>query len=564
MGVVWTLLVAVGCSDDPETKAAKTVRKQTAEAVNASLKERDYAGAQQKVMAALEQNRTGGLTQDAALLASGNLALANGRQMQADLGSKIQPLNISMEALEKNLRRAEQLLIEKERIMGLLAAGDQEIAELKQVLEGDGGLQKQLEQANARMTELNSQKDAVQVEKDKAQAVLDDYQARADALLRQAEVAQGDEKLNLQKQAYDLLEQRKEYYIQVQGAEDSLTNLEGDIALVQGRMDGANRGIDEIAQRIAAIESSENRTALKQQMSQNEADISDSQQRMARAADEATAGYRACQEMTDRISAVFEEAAAEFEKIHSGDATFAAAVRLAESAHRAAQVGAASVKVQLELVGRFQNLTETADPNIVSSVQSRFAIQPQVQAERKQKILGRFDRAIETYENALTMAGAYGQTAECNILKSQLLAYHDKMQFADMCGDFELATKTETAMMELIKKGTEKGVCFTQSEALKMIENEGLNYMPSMPLNMEVFIEGKRQEFSAWKRLPITEQEAAVDENIRQIDGLIAQYGQEMSAAMEPLKQEMLAAKERGFKEEPTPETAPGEPNTPF
>lgn len=82
-----------------------------------------------------------------------------------------------------------------------------------------------------------------------------------------------------------------------------------------------------------------------------------------------------------------------------------------------------------------------------------------------------------------------------------------------------------------------------------MIENEGLNYMPQLPLNMEVLAEGLRQSFSAWKRLPVNEQEQAVETNLQQIDALISKYGQELAAQLEPLRQEMLAAKERGFKE---------------
>jgi hypothetical protein len=80
---------------------------------------------------------------------------------------------------------------------------------------------------------------------------------------------------------------------------------------------------------------------------------------------------------------------------------------------------------------------------------------------------------------------------------------------------------------------------------------------------MDAFISGKKQELSEWKRLPITEQEAAVDVNIQRIDSLIAQYGQEAASQLEPLKQEMLAAKERGFKE-PAPGSSNlfGEPNS--
>ncbi|HOK95900.1 MAG TPA: hypothetical protein P5175_03105 [Anaerohalosphaeraceae bacterium] len=565
LGII--LFAVAGCRDNPETKAAKAVRKQTAEAVRVSATEKDYPAAQQKVMAALVQNRTGGLTQDAALLASGTIALANGRQMQSDLGLKTLPLNQCADNIRKTLRRLEQLLLEKKRIEGLLAGGDLEVAELKKLLVGDAehpGLQAQLEQANEQLSQLLSQKQKLQEEKNKVQAVLDEQQAQADALLRKAEMARGDEKLSLQQQAYAVLLQRKDFYVQAQAAENAIKNLDADTALVQVRIDGIKQSIEQVGQKAAAIEASAARVSLKQQMADIEREIAVYQQSLTALADKLKNDFSAYQETADRTAAIFEEASAEFEKIHSNDAQFSAAIGLAESAHRAALAGEAPVKIQLDLARRLQNMTETADPNFAGVLQSRLSLPLQVQPEVKQKILALYDRAIENYEKALAQASRFGSEAECSLLKSLVIASHDKMKFADLCQDFDLANAAETAMMALIQKGTEKGVCFTQSEVLKIIESEGLNYLPSMPLNMEVFIEGKRQELSAWKRLPISQQEAAVNEALPQIDALITQYGQQMADALEPLKQEMLAAKERGFKEPVPAAGGPGEPNSLF
>jgi hypothetical protein len=195
-------------------------------------------------------------------------------------------------------------------------------------------------------------------------------------------------------------------------------------------------------------------------------------------------------------------------------------------------------------------------------MQSKLPIQHEIDTDYKKKTIAYFDQSIETYEKAVSQAGRMGADAKCSLLKSKLLALYGKMQFADLTGEFDLANSTETAMDELIQKGTELGVCFTQSETMRVITNEGLNYLPSLPLNMEVFVEGKKQELSAWKRLPISEQEVVVESNIQEIDALIAQYGEEVAQQLEPLKQEMLSAKERGF-EAPAPGSSDfGEPNS--
>jgi hypothetical protein len=160
-------------------------------------------------------------------------------------------------------------------------------------------------------------------------------------------------------------------------------------------------------------------------------------------------------------------------------------------------------------------------------------------------------------------------------MKAKLLAVYGKMQLADLTGEFNLADSTEAALNELIQTGSELGTCFTQSEIMRVVSNEGLDYLPSLPLNMDVFIEGKKQELTAWKQRPVSEQEPVVDDNLRQIDELIAQYGQEVAQQLESVKQEMLVAKESGFKEiQPveeetafapsSPGGGPGEPNGMF
>jgi hypothetical protein len=557
-----------GCSDNPDAKAAKEVRSQTAEAVQMSVKEKSYEGydaAHNKVMALLEDNRPQGLTKDAALLASGNLALVKGRQMQVDLGPKTSQLRTSTNKLEKILRNSEKLLIEKERIGMLLTVEDQEIVELQKLLSGDDqteGLNKQLEQIDAQKQQLLSQKASIQADREKTQVVLDEYQGNADALMRQAELAKGDVRLDLEKQAFTILQQRKDHYIKAQSLENEIAVLDGGIALVQVRFDGLTQNIQEIQQRIEAIDISPTRTTLKQQMREIEEAVSGNQQRLAAASDEIATAFAVYRKASEKVCAVYDEAFAEFEKIRSGDAGFAATVRLADSAHHAALACSMAISVHKDLSERLQGLLDTADPVFISAMQSKLPIQHEIDTDYKKKTIAYFDQSIETYEKAVSQAGRMGADAKCSLLKSKLLALYGKMQFADLTGEFDLANSTETAMDELIQKGTELGVCFTQSETMRVITNEGLNYLPSLPLNMEVFVEGKKQELSAWKRLPISEQEVVVESNIQEIDALIAQYGEEVAQQLEPLKQEMLSAKERGF-EAPAPGSSDfGEPNS--
>ena len=555
-------LLGLGCSDNPDAKAAKEVRNQTAEAVQMSVAKKDYDAAQQKVMASLQQNRPQGLTKDAALLASGNFALVKGQQMQTDLSPKALHIRMSTNKLEEILRNSEKLLIEKERIEMLLAAEDQEIVELRKLVNGDDqteGLDQQRQQVDAQRQQLLSQKASMQADREQVQAILDEYQGNADALMRQAELAKGAARLDLEKQAFAILQQRKDHYIKAQAIENEIAVVDDEIALIQVHFDGLTQNIQDVQQRTEAIDISPTRMAIKQQMREIVESVDDNQQRLSVASNGIATAFAAYRKASEDVCAVYEEAIGEFEKIYSGDAAFAATIRLADGAHHAALVSSVSIKVHKDLSERLQGLLDTADPVFVSAMQSKLPVQG-IDSDDTKKAFAYFDQSIETYEKAFSRAGRMDADAKCSLLKSKLLTLHGKMQLAYSLDEFDIEDTAKTAMDDLIKQGHELGVCFTQSEIMRVITNEGLNYLPLLPLNMEVFIEGKKQEFSAWKKLSVSEQEPVIESNLQQIDELAARYGQDVARQFESLKQEMLTAIERGFEEADAEKPATEEP----
>ncbi|MHC5181713.1 MAG: hypothetical protein ACYSOW_07585, partial [Planctomycetota bacterium] len=167
----------MGCTDNPEAKAAKEMREQTADAVQMSVAEKNHDGAHDKLMALLQKNRSDGVTKDAALLAGGNLILVKGQQKQSDLAPQILQLRMNTNTLEKVLRSSEELLIEKERLQMLLAAEDQEVVELEAFFQGSDqveGINKQLEEVDTQKQQVLSQKTSLEAKRDQVQGTLDE------------------------------------------------------------------------------------------------------------------------------------------------------------------------------------------------------------------------------------------------------------------------------------------------------------------------------------------------------------------------------------------------------
>jgi hypothetical protein len=561
------LTVLTGCSDNPDAKAAKALRADTTAALEKVGREGDYSAAQEDVKASMGRNRAKGLTQESALLASGNLAMSHGALRQADLGLMAVPLRRAVDDLEQMIRRGEQLIVEQERIGQLLASGDKEKADLQKLLEEgtdqQPSLSVQRSQAAVQMQELNAQKTALQKQFEKTQATLDDYQKQADDLLRQAELKQADEKLTLQQQGYAVLLQRKDYYVEAQATENQITALGQQIELVQARLDHLDASVKQIRSSIDAIDQSSSRQMLTLQAGELETLQNTQMREMVAGAQQVTELANGYQNEVEGLLAIYDEAAGEFEKVNSSRTQFAATLGRANAAHQAALAGSALIILQTELNESLVDLLQMTEAELAEAVQDRVPIKP-VDGAFKQKTLDYFASAFEQYAQAYESAGQAGEDARCSVLKLHVLAVSQKMHLADKVADYDLANETETVLYELIARGKELGTCFTQSEAMRVIDNEGLNYVPELPLNMEVLAEGLKQRFSAWKRLPLAEQEAAVDGNLQEIENLMAKYGAALSEHLEPLRQEMVQTKERGFTEPaPSPTTSgAGDPNS--
>jgi hypothetical protein len=564
-----------GCGEDKDSANARKAGETTVKAVQTAVKDQNYASARDKVASA--KRGVSGLSGDTARLATGNMWLAQARQSQFALELKVLPLQSTSSAFEAHLRDSESLLLEKERVSGLLSRGQSEVAELQALLSGDGqtlGLIARYDQAKTQLTKLTTEKKAVADKMAKAQSVLDDYQGQADALQRKSELTTGDQRLKLEKDSFAILYDRKEYYIKFQAAENEISVLEDKVALSQTSVDGLNTSIQQTRQRIDAINNSDTMAALKRQANDIDGEIREKQQRMSSIASDLSAGLNTYKNEADEVCEEFQNAAGEFEMVRQKDVKFTASLRTANSYHGAANTAAASIIFERNMSGRLQNLTQTADPTIISSVQQKLPVREQADAEQVNQAFEYFDKAIEAYDKAFSATGgltsslatadkAKGRQAKSGVLKSQLLAIDSKMKLARHLEDYDKEDAASAQLTALTEKGAELGVSFTQSETLKLIEY-GINYEPSLPINLEVYADDLKRKLSEWKRLPVAKQEAAVESNLRTIDDAVTRYGEELAGQLEPLKQEMLAAQKRGFKEDSSGGDAggPADPNT--
>jgi hypothetical protein len=410
------------------------------------------------------------------------------------------------------------------------------------------------------------QKQAVQQEKDRIQIVLDDYQVRSEALLKKADLEKGDEKLSLKKQAYDLLLEGTDEYVQSQAAENKIGVLEGQLALVQTRVKSLEDNLQRTQAQVDALETAEARQTLKGQRTEIDTLLSDQQKSIYAYADTIKAGLDAYRQAAQEASDVLEKAAEHYQRVRSAEAGFSAAVRQGDSYAYAARVCAEQMIFSRGVAMRLSGIVASADETLTRGLAERLPLNADLDPEGLQKIMGLYDLAEKAYEDAFGQTRRsleYGKAAACSVLSSHILAIRSKMQWADALAQYELAKQAHDRLQELKTQGEKFGSSFTLSETARLLDN-GLDFVPALSVNVELYFETSiRKQLGTWKQQATPElQAAAVEKNLIEMEALVKTYGDEMLRLLEPLKQEMLAAKERGFVAVVSAATEAGEPNS--
>lgn len=543
------VLVLAGCRDNPQDKAAKNVHQQIQEA----LAQNDLSAAQRQVQSAITTYRPTGVAQDSANWVNGSLMLGQGLQAQSNLFQTSLAISRSINAISALLAQSEQWLFEKERIDSMLALADREMAELAVLLSGTQehpGFQKQRAQAQVELTELQAQRKTLQTDHDAVLAVLANRQSQADGLLRQADLAQGDARLSLHQQAYEVLLGGKEDYVKAQSLENKLGIIDEQIALSHTQVQMLLDSVSQTQAKIESLESAPSRPQLKSQLAEIDQLLAERRLSIYTHADAIKAGLADYLQTADEIVDLFEDAADQFQRVNTTDVGFAAAFRQADSLTYAGIVVGEKMKFLRQVADRLAGIIAAADETLARGLAERLPMTAELNPQEIEKFNTLFAAADEAYQAAASRARRIpksGQQAACTVLKSHLLSVYLKMSLADAMKLFDLANQTQTRLEELKKEAQEFGDLFTFSTTAQLLD-KGLDFTPSLPVNVELYFEGIRQRFGEWKNLQTPQEQASqVERNLGEMEDLIKTYGEEMAKLLEPIKQEMLAAQERGF-----------------
>jgi hypothetical protein len=255
-----------GCGENPERAAQKKAEA----AVEAAMKEfaakGDFDKAQKTLKQALAEVSGGGAGQEFVLLVDGSLKYGQANKMQDELTPLWTSMDNNLDELSSIFSQISKTQSEKVQIETSLRSREEEKRQLLAQLEGDAngpGLAAKLKDAQAKLSELKSQKGQLEQKLSEQLKQATELQRQADELLAKAELATGDRKSQLQKQAYDVLlgsggnAGKNAYLSEAQNLQDEVKTVESEITMVEPQVTMLTEQVDQNRKRIDALDKSD-------------------------------------------------------------------------------------------------------------------------------------------------------------------------------------------------------------------------------------------------------------------------------------------------------------------
>ncbi|MEE9365628.1 MAG: hypothetical protein V3W44_02980, partial [Dehalococcoidales bacterium] len=407
--VVCISLIA-GCSDNPQNKAARELRRVTDKAlalaekgpgIDAATGPADagavYARARQELGQALAKAAAAGEAADPAYLAGGNLYFAQVRHIRNQLAQQNLPIAAAVDDLSVLAGKIVRLQIQQERLEQLKKAMGTEITQLTGLLEGTAanqGFKAQLADVQNQLDGLDRQRAQWETAKQQAQDEAGRIRAQGDAKLRQAQLASDLEKPALEKEGFDLLLAKKEPLIKAQEAADQIKILDGETALVKPKVEKLQNDVDKTVRRIDEIQNSPEKEELQKQI----AKIKDQLDQYNGDADslgaEVTKGLDAYTATTAEMTDLLDKAIADYRKIRSSSLAQTGKSRLADCHFCKASIAAERIAFNRHIAARLEAIAK-ADLGSVSTTLADIAQQySQVNEQTSTAVMDSYDQAI--------------------------------------------------------------------------------------------------------------------------------------------------------------------------
>jgi chromosome segregation ATPase len=475
------LIFLSGCREAPEDKAAKQARAANAKALAMLQVGDDVEDVRKELKKALA-----GKAGPSAALISADLSFDEATQSQAGLVTIRLNTIAVLDTISTAFADVRESELEQYRLRKLLTAGDKQIAQLEDMLEGAGelqpGLRTKLQNLQTQSDELLKERELLQRRLDEARQRAAELQRRANNLLRVA-AGQADEKEKelLQQQAYDLLKGggetsagKTDWLAKAQEIMDKISDVDSELALTIPRIEKLTEDIASAQKRIEDIESSENRSLMKARLRNARSGIDDGRRQVRKLLDQLAATENNYGQVVDKVVESFGKAGKEYAGAgSSADGLIGniAAMSQADCFYRIGRVNEECMKLQDRLARRLELLAGAEQAGLAGDLRSAARDYSGDIDKYGDKASDNYDGAVKIYEKLHKRLGRKKNELAGSVTTNYILVLCAKARLAELLGPESLRAEALEQAQKLAEQAAELDPGFEKSITATLLQD---------------------------------------------------------------------------------------------
>lgn len=561
IGCLACLLVFSGCSDSPETKAARQARKETEAAVKMvqqySVGEGvDYEAAKEKVKSAFTYANKAGSGVDSVYLVGGDLAKAHAMKLSDGIADYQNGVVSALDSIGSAMLELASLEAEYEMHEMLWEVSGKELSELKDILNGSGEpgtVMAKLNEQREKLEKLQSQLAEYEAKAESAKSQSDRIQAQADEMLKKAQLLKGEARIALERKAYNLIRGvdasgkkvlgKIDYDKKLQAALDMVEVISDKIGIVEPLVSKLEDDLQSIKARIGELSDEDMRNKHLKDMASIEGQIAGKVEQVRELIGKLDAADKDYNDYFSSLIATYDEATQAFKKIRGREFKNLARVELAEVCDKQASLYADRAEYIERLCGYAAKYVELASEefaeDFVSLKDEYSAAYEQAVTSAKEK----FDSCLESYESVVN--ASRDEVAD-RAVRSYMMAIYDRIKFEEAtANDAQVIEELLTKIDEYKEIAIKSDPYFSRTLVAKMYQQYGIEFKTEEEKLLEKY-NALRVDFMACENLAGTDRTDNLISLLEELSTLekprdMKVYDDLLKYALESYKEDWLA-----------------------
>ncbi len=506
------VLVMVGCSDNPKSKAAKKANEVTDEAARSVEVSRydtgtDYDNAYKKVESAMKSAKLAGGEADSVYLVAGQISSAQAEKALSKISDFEDAVIDKIKSVGDEILDYVALESKHETYSMLDKMASSENEALESVISGNDklkGIKAKLSDSAKQLSELEAQLKDYQQKAEDAKEKAQSIQYEADRLLRKAELLTGDERLALEKQAYNMIKGNDStpgkihYSADVQKYSDLADTVQERISKLNEFIEKLKQDEARVTKRIAELSDNDRKIASAKDKAALESDMSELKSKIDSTLDDVSVALEAYEDQVKVAIDAYVAAQSDYLKVRSRNIRDLSKVSSAEVGSQLAQAYSDCVLFYSRLDNYLQSYV-SIDSDVAADRIEELSHNISAKLEQtRSDMLNAYDKTLESFEGVITSGADEG--LKVRAVREFLILSSQRLRIAQDARDQELFDSLIKKIQDYKNIAIEADPYFSKSLPARLLSSYGIEFKTKEEKLQEKYA-ALREEFVAVESL---------------------------------------------------------------